>query len=454
MENLANKMGFSTHNSHVKIVGGITLFEECIFFPEGCLCLTRYYQLSYSEDESPITPPFSTKNRPHRHVRINKGETNINMGRQQLKEKPASEEEKESAALKGNFSMDSGPHMEENQETNAQLKYDKLPVTTPSVITDAFQMDSDTDLEGEEDGVAPTVPVTLTTSQIVDRTSDKAQFYMGSDTDVEEDDHASRKVPESASLPENNTKPLPETPVFWPEDVTVDSDTDVDDGDTLGAALKAEPTSVQSRTTADSTPTTHLQHFHFDSDTGSEEDDMKPAQSNSSFKISETPAKLAKSVSAVPPGPASETYDEALPAIRKCGTESWAAADTHADLDILSDSDTDAEHDSPLVKQTFAGTNMPLTHGPVSEAIQSDSDADTDVEDSTTAAVLGRVTTTSLHEGEKDVEVGVNVAAPGEGHVLRLVRENTPGLLNPSRQHCSTPVQLPGKYSLTLNIRT
>lgn len=376
------------------------------------------------------------------------------MGRQQLKEKPPSEEEKESAALKGNFSTDSGPHMQENQETNAQLECDKLAVTTPSVITDAFRMDSDTDLEGEEDGVAPTVPVTLTTNQIVDRTSDKSQFYMESDTDVEEDDHTSRKVPESASLPENNTKPLPETPVFRPEDITVDSDTDVDDGDTLDAASKAKPTSVQSRTTADSTPTTPLKHFNFDSDTGSEEDDMKQVQSNSSFKISETPAKLAESVSAVPPCPGSDTYDEALPAIRKCGgTESWAAADTHADLDILSDSDTDAEHDSPLVKQTFVGTNMSLTHGPVSEAIQSDSDADTDVEDSSTAPVLGRVTTASLHEGgEKDVEVEVNVAAPGEGHVPRLVRENTPGLLNPYHQHCSTPVQLPGKYSISLNI--
>lgn len=343
--------------------------------------------------------------------------------------------------------------MRENQETNAQLEYNELPVTTPSVITDIFQMDSDTDLEGEEDGVAPAVPVTLTPNQIVDHTSDKAQFYMDSDTDVEEDDHASRKVPESASLPENNTKPLPETPVSRPEDVTVDSDTDVDDDDALGAASKAKPASVQSQTTADSTPTTH---FHLDSDTESEEDDMKQVQTNSSFKMSETPAKLARGVSAVPPCPGSETYDEALPAIRKSGgTESCTAADTHADLDILSDSDSDAERDSPLVKQTFVGTNMSLTRGPVSESIQSDSDADTDVEDSTTAPVLGRVTTASLHGGgEKDVDVEVNGAAPGEGHVPPLLREDTPGLLNPSHQHCSTPVQLPGKYSVSLNIRT
>lgn len=405
--------------------------------------MTCYYQLSYSEDESLTSPPISTKNRPHRHVSFNKGETNINTGRQQLKEKPASEEEEEI------FSTVSGPHMQENQETSAQLEDHKLPVTTPSDITDAFQMDSDTDVEGEEDGVAPTAPVTLTTNQTVDHTSGKAPSCMKGDTDVEEDD------PESASLPENNAKPLPETPVFRPEDVTVDSDTDVDEDDALGAALKAQPTSAQSESTADSTPTTHLKHFHMDSDTESEEDGVKQVQSNSSFKMSEADAKLAQGVSAVPPCPGSETDDEALPAVRKPGvSESWTAADTRADLDILSDSDADAEHESPLVKQTLAGTNMPLTGGPVSGAVQSDPDADTDVEDSTSAPVLGRVTTASLREaGEKDVEVEVNVAAPGEGHVPRLLRENTPGLLNPSHQHCSTPVQLPGKYSISLNIK-
>lgn len=384
--------------------------------------MTCYYQLSYSEDESPIAPPFSTKNRPHRHVSFNKGETNINMGRQQLKEKPASGEEEE------NVSTGSGPHMRENQGAKAQLEHDKLSVTPPSVITDAFQMDSDTDLEGEEDGVAPTVPETLTTNQISDRTSDKGQFCMESDTDVEEDDDASRKLPESsASLPENKTKPLPEAPVFGPED----SDTDADD--------EAEPT-------ADSTAATHLKHFHFDSDTGSEEDATKQVQRNSSSKTSEAPAGFSKGVSAVAPCPGSQTYDGALPG---------AAADARADLDILSDSDTDAEHHSPLVKQTFVGTNMSLTRGPVSEAIQSDSDADTDVEESTTAPVLGGVTPASRHEGGgEEVEVEVNVASPGGGRVPRLVRESTPGLLSPSYQHCSTPVQLPGKYSVSLNKRT
>lgn len=339
--------------------------------------------------------------------------------------------------------------MLENQEPNGQLKWEKLPVTTPPVITDAFLMDSDTDVEGEEDGGASAAPATLTTKQIVDHTSDRAQFYMDSDTDVEGDDHAPRKLPESAALPENNAKPLPEIPVFQPEDVTVGSDTDVDDDNPLGAASKAKPTSVPSQTPADSTPTTHPTDFHVDSDTESEEEDMKQEPSNLFVKVSETPAELAKSASAAPPWPGGETLDEAVPApaIRKSGgTDSCPAADTHADLDILSDSDTDAEHDSPPVKQTFAGTNMSLTGGAVSEAIQSDSDADTDVEESSSAPVLGRVAAAGLHEeGEKDVDNEVNLAAPGEGHVPHL-GESTLGLLNPSLQYCSTPVRLPGKY--------
>lgn len=413
-------------------------------FSEGCLCSTLYYQLSYSEDESPITPPISTKNRPHTHVSFNKEETNINVGRQQLKEKTASEEEDKTAALEGKISAGSGPHTLENQECNAGLKDDKLPVSTPAVIADAFKMDSDTDLEGEEEGVASATAVTLTENQRVDHTSDRAQFYMDSDTDIEENDDAPHTVPESAPPPENKTRSIPAIPVF---------DTDVDD-DASDAASIAKPTPMQSKTTAESAPTTHLEQFHLDSDTESEEGDMKPVQSNSSFKITETPTKLAETVPAALPRPDSQTDDEAVPALAasKSGvTESGPAADAHADLDILSDSDTDVEADSPLVKQTIVGTDMSLAHGTASKAIRSESDADRDVEESSTAPVSEGVTAAGLHEdGEKDVEDEVTVAAPGEGQVPHLVRENTPGPSNSSYQYCSSPVQLPGKCNGTV----
>lgn len=356
------------------------------------------------------------------------------MSRQQLKEKTASEEEDERAALEGEISAGSSLHKQENQECNVDLKRDKLPVSTPAIITDAFSMDSDTDLEGEEERVASATAVTLSANQRVDHMSDRAQFYMDSDTDVEEDDDAPHTVPESAPPPENQTRSIPAIPVFQAEGIPLDGDTDVDDENALDAVSIAKPA-----------PTTHLKHFHVDS----EDKDMKPVQSNSSFKITKTPTKLAETVSAALPRPDSETDDEAVPALaagKSAVTESGPTADTHAALDILSDSGTDVEPDSPLVKQTCVSTDMPLTHGTASEAIQSDSDADTDVEGSSTALLLERVTAAGLHkEGEKGVEDEVTVAAPGEGQVPRLVRESTPGLSSPSHEHCSTPVQLPGK---------
>ncbi|CAF97812.1 unnamed protein product [Tetraodon nigroviridis] len=275
---------------------------------------------------------------------------------------------------------------------------------------------------------------------------------MDSDTDAEENDDAPHTVPEAVSPPENKTR------TAIPAGIPSDSDTDVEDKYALEAVPMAKSTSMQSKTTAEAGPTTHLKHFHLDSDTESEEDDPKPAQNNSSFKITETPTKLPETVPAALPRPDSETDDEAVPAVaagKSGGTEPGPAADTHADLDILSDSGTDVDPESPLVKQTLVGTDVSLAHGAASEAVQSDSDADTDVEESSTAPVLERVTTAGLHEeGQKAVGDEGPAGASGEGQVPRLVGEDPPGLLSSSRQYCSTPVQLPGAATPTLGTKT
>lgn len=379
--------------------------------------MTLYYQLSYSEDESPITPPFSTKNRPHRHASFNKEESNINVDRQQLKEKTASEGEDERAALEGKIS-----DMPENQESNVGLTDDK-----PAVITDAFKMDSDTDLEGEEEGVASATAVTLTANQRVDHTSERAQFYMDSDTDVEENGDAPQTAPESAPPPESKTTSVAALPACQAEGISLDSDTDVDDESALDAVSIAKPTSAQSKTTASSAATTPLKRFHLDSDTESEEEDMKAVQSDSSSKAPETSAKLAETVSAALPRPDSETDDEAVPVLAtsdSAATGPGPAADVRADVDILSDSDTDVEPGSPLAKQTSVGTDVSPAHAAPSKALQSESDADTDAEESSTDLVL-------------QTRVAL---VPG------LVSENTPGMVNSSHQYCSTPVQVPGKW--------
>lgn len=350
------------------------------------------------------------------------------MGRQQLKEKTPSEEEDERTALEGKIS-----DMPENQESNVALTDDKLPIPTPAVVTDAFKMDSDTDLEGEEEGEASAPAVTLTANQRVDHTSDGAQFYMDSDTDVEEGDDAPHTAPESAPPPpppESKATSTPAAPVFRAEGILLDSDTDVDDDDAVDGVSITKPTSMQSKTTADSAAAAPLKHFHLDSDTESEEEAVKPVQSDSSFKITETPTKLASTVSAALPRPDSETDGEAVPVLassKSSVTASGPAADAHADVDVLSDSDTDVEPDSALVKQTSAGTDM--AHGTTSKTVHSDSEADADAEESSTDLLLQRVS----------LVPGLAFAAPGEGQVPRLVRENS------SHQYCSTPVQVAGK---------
>lgn len=340
------------------------------------------------------------------------------MGRQQLKDKTASDEDGRREALEGRISVAGGPHTLANQ----QRKDDILPLSTPAAVTDAFKMDSDTDLEEEEEGVTPATPVTSTVNQRADRTSGRAQVCAGSDTDAEENDDAPRRVPESAPPPENETRSLPANPEGTPSD----SDTDVEGENVLDAGSMAKTTPIPSKSTAGSGPAARLKRSHLDSDTEGEEEDTPPAQSNSSQTnrdLTETPSKSAEALSA-------EAEGEAAPAppIGKSAVTEWGpAADAYADLDILSDSGTDVEPDSPPAKQRAVGP---------------------DVGESGSAPVLERVTVAGPHEeGQQDVEDEGAVGAPGEGQLPRLVREGTPGLPSSSHQYCSTPVQLPGKWS-------
>lgn len=399
------------------------------------------------------------------------------MGRQQLKEKKApvivdgSEEEEGSeegrAALGGRKSEESGHHVPVNQESNVSLGgEDELPVSPPAVFTDAisaFNMDSDTDMEGEEEGVASAVPVTLNTNQQADHPSNTVQFHMDSDTDVDEDDDA--LVPESVPSSDNNTKPFHVISVIQPEDIAMDSDTDVDDDAMSEAASKAKPVSSVSPA-----PSTQHKDFNLDSDTDVDEEEEKECVSiHTCSKIDETPTRvdmkpvLPESAPAVPHSLHldSETDDEAIPApaisepsVVFAVTELCTTADTRADLDILSDSNTDVKDDSPLMLP-FAVTTLSLTPGTVSGAVQSDSDADTDVDECSVPPAGDRVNPTDPHvDSETDVDDKVDFGATGEDLVPILHRENTPELLVLPLQNCSTPVQLSGNQSIRLKIRT
>ncbi|XP_067457196.1 mediator of DNA damage checkpoint protein 1 isoform X2 [Thunnus thynnus] len=416
-----------------------------------------------SEDESPITPSSSTKNRPYRHVSISKEESDIDVGRQQLKKKEtlaivdSKEEEgreEERAAPGGTTLEESGQDVPVKQESNVSTTRDEeLPVSTRAVSTDvipAFNMDSDTDVEGEEESVASAAPVTLNANQKADQPPNTAQFHMDSDTDVDEDEDTFDKGPKSVSLSDDNTKPPHAIPVIQPEGITMDSDTDVDDdADMSDGAAKAKP----SAHTADSAPLTQPKDFHLDSDTDVDEEEENQCRTNNTrSKIDEAPTSIdlkptgSESAFTAPHSLQldSDTDDEAIPApamnespVVSAVTDSCTTADAGAN-----DSDTDAEEDSPLVIPITVAT-LSVTPGITLAAAQSDSDADTDVDESSVPpAGDGDNPADPRLDGDTDVEdKEADQGEAGEHQIPNLSRENTSGLPVPLLQNCSTPMQ-------------
>ncbi|XP_071325322.1 mediator of DNA damage checkpoint protein 1 isoform X2 [Trachinotus anak] len=420
-----------------------------------------------SEDESPITPSSSTKNRPHRHVSFSKEETEVNVGGQLLEEKKAlaivhdSEEEggreEERAAPEAEKSEKSGQHVPVKQKSSASLMGDdELPLSTADVIP-AFNMDSDTDVEGEEEGMASVGPATLNTNQ-VNQPPNTGQFHMDSDTDVDEDEDSLDKAPKTVPCSDDTTKPPHANPVIQPEGITVDSDTDVDDDVAVSdAATEAKPMSFQRAHTADTASLTQPKDFHSDSDTDVDEEEDRGCGTNKpSSKMDETPTRLdskptePESALAAPHSlhVESDTDDEADPApalskpvVVSAATESCTTADGHAG--ILSDSDTDVDDDSPLVIPVAVST-LSVSPGSASEAPESDSNADKDVDGSIMPPAGDGANPPDLRvDSDTDVEdKETDVEEADEGQIPSLCREKTPGLLAPLLQNCSTPVQL------------
>uniref|UniRef100_UPI003AAED75B uncharacterized protein n=1 Tax=Centroberyx gerrardi TaxID=166262 RepID=UPI003AAED75B len=409
-----------------------------------------------SEDESPITPCSSTKNRPNKHVSFSKEERDVDVGRQQLKKKRAQvivddseeeegREEEERAAPGGREAEESGQDAPVKQENNVSLSGgDGSPVSTPAVSTDAvpvFNMDSDTDVEGEEEGAESVRPVTLNTTPQADQPTKPVQFHMDSDTDVDEDDDALDKVPKSVPASNDDTLLSDSLPVAQPAGTTLDSDTDVDDdadATVSDAATKATLASLQSAHTADSAPS---KDFHLDSDTDvdeEEESDCRP--NNMCITIDKTPSGLdlkpggVESASAAPHNLHldSDTDDEVIPAPVSTklpavvtDIEPPTAADRGAELDILSNSDTDLEEDTPLLPPVATATNVvpasaealsvSLSTAPVtvSAALQSDSDADTDADESGVPPA-GEAAAPADFRLDSDKDLEDTEAGPGE----------------------------------------
>lgn len=380
------------------------------------------------------------KNRPLRHVGLNKEETDAYMGQQKLKQQ-------EVFALVGDTDDDDdeeeedekneGVAMEQIQSEKISLSVtangdDKVSVhgadeslvstsaVSPSAIP-AFNMDSDTDVEGEEEEeereTSSAAPATPSTDQQVDRPTVTRSFHMNSDTDVDENE-----VP--GCLASATTKPFHDIPAVRAEDIYMDSDTDVEDD----AEKQEAPVVSQNAHTgvaANAVAAAQLEDFNLDSDTDVDEELDKEANRTSS-RLDTKAVEVKPSITAPPSMQTdSETDDEAAPAAngKVCGQK------------------TGAEDGPPRVAPSA------VTASSLVPAALSGSEADADVGESSGPRVGNEVCPTDLHlDSDTDVdedEGGVGVTT--EDQVPSLCRTNTPGFQDPPLQKCSTPVYLAGK---------
>ncbi|KAK2910066.1 mediator of DNA damage checkpoint protein 1 [Channa argus] len=416
-----------------------------------------------SEDESPITPSSSTKNSPLKDVSLNKEETDLNEGQQQQTKTQAltiledSEEdqgkEEERVTPEGTEFDKNGQHAAAKQERNVSLTGDELPVPPPEIFahaTPVFNMENDTDTEGEEERVTS---ASLVSFNQVSQPPNTDQFHMDSDTDNEDTSYRALKTVPSSN---DNSKPPHVVLTIQPEGVSNDSDTDVDDDTAVSdAPTKAKPMSFQSTQIADSS--TQPKEFYLDSDTDVEEE-MKGGEYEKckpSSKIDACHTRLdEKSVASksTPAAPRlhldSDTDDEAIPtpSLSKpkmvfSATESSSTADAEAELNIRPDSDTDVE-DNCLVAIPVAVTNLSVSPAIVSDAPLSDSDVNTDVDESSVLSARDMDNQADRRvDNVTDVENN-KADIPGEDQIPDLCREKSPGLLLPLLQNCSTPLQL------------
>ncbi|XP_045075340.1 LOW QUALITY PROTEIN: mediator of DNA damage checkpoint protein 1 [Coregonus clupeaformis] len=274
-----------------------------------------------SEDESPITPSSSAKNRPKKIVSFSEEESDgwTETAAQEKKaqvivdDSEEEEEEKEGKEAKEALGeKETGKRTRGNEDVSvevvnqvSQAERAGLTPSAPMVSTeDKFNTDSDTDVEGEEEmglsapvnGVKPPVATEPPTD------SDPGQLHMDSDTDVgkgilwaillgsdtdEEDNHfAPPASSRTAELLKPPTSVGPATAA--PLEIRSDSDTDLEEDATQtmnptppNVATVTEdaavlPSHTTTTTTGAVTTTIALRSQDSDADTDAEEEGLEP----------------------------------------------------------------------------------------------------------------------------------------------------------------------------------
>ncbi|XP_020353264.2 mediator of DNA damage checkpoint protein 1 [Oncorhynchus kisutch] len=324
-----------------------------------------------SEDESPITPSSSAKNRPKKIVSFSEEESDMDGPRQQPRRRRAQvivdDSEEEEEGKEGTEALgekETGKRTRGKEDVSvvnqvSQAERDRLTPSAPMVSTeDTFNMDSDTDVEGEEEmGLSAPVnavkPPAATEPPTTD--SDPGQIHMDSDTDVEEGDTMDGDTNLMLTAADVERKPVDSVPVVQPTEIHLDSDTDVDD-DVVVSDSATNVTSFVSDPAEkpdDPAPAVPPVEFHLDTDTDVEEEDT-------------------------------DTHSKTVTESDSSGIRTGIAGPQ----EILLDSDTD-EEDSPFTPPASSRTaellNPPTSVGPAAAApLEIRSDSDTDLEEDAT----------------------------------------------------------------------
>uniref|UniRef100_A0A3B3C609 Mediator of DNA damage checkpoint protein 1 n=1 Tax=Oryzias melastigma TaxID=30732 RepID=A0A3B3C609_ORYME len=361
-----------------------------------------------SEDESPCTPSsFRYDSRQH----------------SEMKRSPVISEEDHRSARQGTTS--------EEGERHDSSKGAELSVSTPELSRDpipAFSLDNDV-----EEGASSKEPQCSNTNKEIGQPPNTDLFCIDSDTDVDEDQDAAANAPDLSSG--DSSKPPLAALAIQPEGDT--SDTDVDD-----AVSETAAASFQTAHTADSEFLAQARDFHLDSDTDVDEEEGCDTETKKSSTPPDMKPESAPHTLEVKTDTANKeavfNSDVAEPSVATVVTPACTAADAGTHLDILSDSDTDVDESSATASGVVTNSSAPKESG-IKEALQSDSDADTDMDESSVSNAGKRVEPADL---EADSDADIKGEEAEENLIPDLQRENTPGLQLPLLHNCSTPVQI------------
>ncbi|XP_034144683.1 mediator of DNA damage checkpoint protein 1 isoform X2 [Esox lucius] len=404
-----------------------------------------------SEDESPITPR-SAKDTPSKQVTVSEEDTEVD-DRQQTRKRRApmiwedSEEEEEEAredkgspGEKETVTVRTGAQDVSRKVADQVGPADRVGGSTsepacPTESRPALSIDSDTDVEGDEEG-GLSAPVTRVEAPATTRVEAPATtrpepglLHTESHPDAEEGATAGRDSNLMLSGADLDRRPVGGVPAVQPAGPHRDGDAGAD-----AATVLVSPVSNRGQNPGASV--VQPVELSLDSDTDVEEDTNPPESVSSGIRT-------AKAVHQdVLLGSDTEEDEPFSPASSKTAAllNPQSTVGAAAALEIRSDSETEPEEDA--TPPPLAATTSTRTLAKAASLRSQDSDADTDVEDERLGPEAELVPESGLShptdfrmDSDTDVEEDEDEGGPGE-----MGWTGKGAALPSSQQKCSTPL--------------